>query len=93
MPYADPADRLAYQRAYRNPNYDRVIGYQRKYLAKNRERIYRKAREWRERNLSRARAHDRLRYLRSKRELTCGEIEQCAEICAKHPKRRENIRC
>jgi hypothetical protein len=58
------------------------------YLEANRPRIYARAAEFRRTNLARTKAHDRLRYLRSKAELTPGEIEQCAEIVKQYPKRR-----
>ena len=43
---------------------------------------------WRAKNAAREKAHDRLRHLRNKKELTEGEILQCAEICRLYPKRR-----
>ena len=58
------------------------------YLEANRPRIYARAVEWQKNNRARRKAHDRLRWLRSKAELSEGEIEQCAEIVRKYPKRR-----
>lgn len=43
---------------------------------------------WREKNSAREKAHDRLRHLRNKKELSEGEVAQCAEIVARYPKRR-----
>lgn len=69
------------------PQTDRREYFKAYHYSRKEQRDARK-KAWREKNKAREKAHDRLRHLRNKKELTEGEILQCAEICAKYPKKR-----
>lgn len=64
------------------------MAYFKAYYAANKPRIRKVALSWRAKNAARVKAHDRLRWLRSKAELSEGEMAQCAEIVRTYPKRR-----
>lgn len=63
--------------------------YYRKYHIGRHERRDEIKKEWRSRNGAREKAHDRLRYLRSKENPSDGEIEQMIELAMRFPKLRE----
>ena len=88
MPFANPADRRAWAKTYRGPNHEAHLAYDRNYAKIRRDKRRARGRAWYLANIERAKALDRLRFLRGKKELSAGEIAQCAEICKIYPKKR-----